>query len=47
MSEQPWCTCGAKTPQGEYHKVGCPARTKADQERLAQSRPLPASVEEQ
>lgn len=24
--EEPWCTCGAKTPQGEYHDVGCPAR---------------------
>jgi hypothetical protein len=23
-----WCTCGAKTPQGQYHKPGCPAREK-------------------
>lgn len=24
--KKPWCTCGTKTPQGAYHKVGCPAR---------------------
>lgn len=28
---EPWCTCGAKTPQGRFHKVGCPARDKADE----------------
>lgn len=25
----PWCTCGAKTMQGEYHKPGCPAYERA------------------
>jgi hypothetical protein len=27
---KPWCTCGAKTPQGRFHKPGCPARERAD-----------------
>lgn len=22
---EPWCTCGAKTPQGKYHNSDCPA----------------------
>lgn len=22
---EPWCTCGAKTPQGKYHNHDCPA----------------------
>lgn len=21
-----WCNCGAKTPQGQYHAITCPAR---------------------
>jgi hypothetical protein len=25
----PWCTCGAKTPQGQYHDITCPARKAA------------------
>jgi hypothetical protein len=28
---KPWCTCGVKTMQGEYHKRGCPAREKYEQ----------------
>lgn len=27
-AEQKWCTCGAKTPQGKFHKVDCPAHTE-------------------
>lgn len=26
---QPWCTCGARTPQGMYHAHDCPAYKKA------------------
>ena len=22
---QPWCNCGAKTMQGEHHRMRCPA----------------------
>jgi hypothetical protein len=25
MEPELWCTCGAKTPQPEYHAGGCPA----------------------
>lgn len=29
VAPRDWCTCGAKTPQGEHHKIGCPARERA------------------
>lgn len=28
-NEDQWCTCGAKTPQGQYHAPGCPARERS------------------